>query len=168
MPVYISTLPEGKNFDINPKEFEDFANKLLKAIGRKDLELSLVFTDNETIRKLNREWRNKDKPTDVLSFPQDFPERDFSENFNPEREINEVLENCKNCRVLGDIVISVDRAREQAEKYGWTTRDEIKRLVLHGFVHLLGFDHEKSEREEKLFKELEKYLAEKVGWRFFD
>lgn len=168
MPVYISTLPEGKKIDIDPKEFEDFAQNLLKVLGREDLELSLVFTDNETIRNLNREWRKKDKPTDVLSFPQDFPERDFSTDFEPQRELRKVLENCKNCSVLGDIVISVDRAKEQAQDYGWSLQEEIKRLILHGFVHLLGFDHEKGEREEKLFRKMEKFLASKVGWEFFE
>jgi len=167
MPVYVSTLPEGKNFDIDLKGFKEFAEKLLEAVGKKDLELSLVFTDDKTIQTLNRDWRNKDKPTDVLSFPQDFPERDFPEDFDPEGVIKKVLEDCKDCSLLGDIVISVDRAREQAKKLGWSPEEEIKRLILHGFVHLLGFDHERGEREEYLFKELEKYLVTKIGWNFF-
>ena len=162
MAVYITTLPEGKDFGINLDSLKDFAERLLKAIGREDLELSIVLTDDENIRNLNRDWRGKDRPTDVLSFPQDFPEREFSPNLTPEGELNRALEGCKNCRLLGDIVISVETARRQAEEYGWPLEDELKRLVIHGFVHLLGFDHEKSPFDEERFREIENLLMEKA------
>ncbi len=164
MPVYVSTLPQDKNFEINLEELKKFAKKLLEAVGRKDLELSLVFTDDETIKALNREWRQKDKPTDVLSFPQDFPDRSFRRDSNtPEEDLKGALEQCKNCRVLGDIVISVDTARRQAEDFGWSLEDELKRLILHGFVHLLGFDHEKSSFDEERFRRLEELLLDRIG-----
>lgn len=157
MPVYVATLPEGKKFDIDLKGFKKFAEDLLRALSGEDLELSLVFTDDEHIRQLNREWRGKDKPTDVLSFPQDFPERAFSEK-PPQEELKKALEGCKNCRLLGDIVISVDTAKRQAEEYGMPLEEEIKRLIVHGLVHLLGFDHERSRRDEERFRLAEKLL----------
>jgi len=159
MPVYISTLPEGKSFEgIKLSELKGLAEKLLRKIGREDLELSVVLTDDETIKELNKNWRGKDKPTDILSFPQDFPPLEFEGDLSPEEELKRSLEGCKNCRVLGDIVISVDRAKKQAEEYGWTFEDELKRLLLHGFVHLLGFDHETSEEAERKFKRIENFL----------
>ena len=162
MPVYISFPSEGKNFEINTERLKEFAENLLKAVGREDLELSVVLTDDKHIRELNRKWRKKDKPTDVLSFPQDFPEKEFEENLSPEGELKKVLDRCRNCKILGDIVISVETAKRQAEQYGWSLEDELKRLLLHGFVHLLGFDHEKSSKDEKKFRELEDYFLRRV------
>ncbi len=163
MPVYISTLPEGKDFGIDLKVFKEFAEDLLKALCRKDLELSLVFTDDEHIRQLNRDWRKKDKPTDVLSFPQDFPEKAFEEwLITPEAQLMVALRKCKNCHLLGDIVISVDTAKRQAKEYGVPLEEEIKRLIVHGLVHLLGFDHERSEWDNEKFRQAEKVLINLV------
>jgi len=165
MPVFVSFLPSGLeskvHFDL--QRVKSFAEKLLKVLNLEDAELSLVFTDDANIRKLNREWRNKDKPTDVLSFPQDFPARDFRENLTPEEELKLALEGCKNCKLLGDIVISLDTAERQAEEYGWSLEDELKRLILHGLTHLLGFDHETSEYAEEKFKEIENLILKKIG-----
>ena len=163
MPVYISTLPQGKEFkEVNLSPLRDFAEKLLRAIGREDLELSVVLTDDPTIWELNRTWRGKDKPTDVLSFPQDFPPLEFSENLTPQGELLKSLKNCRGCKILGDIVISVDTAKRQAQQLGWSLEEELKRLLLHGFVHLLGFDHETSLQAEEKFKQIENLLLEKV------
>jgi probable rRNA maturation factor len=163
MPVYISTLPEGKTFsEVDLQQLEHFANALLQAVGRPDLELSIVLTDDETIRELNKKWRNKDKPTDVLSFPQNFPDRDIPENVQPQEFVKQIISGCKNCQILGDIVVSVDTAKRQASQYGWSLNDELKRLILHGFTHLLGLDHEKNQQQERKFKEIEEYLLSKV------
>ena len=160
MPVFISS--QREEFKRYEEPLKEFAQKLLSAIGREDLELSVTFVDDETIRELNRRWRNKDRPTDVLSFPQDFPPRDFSPSLTPEGEIEKALKGCKDCKLLGDIVISVDTARRQARELGWTTGEELKRLLLHGLVHLLGFDHETSPEAEEKFRKLEEFLLEKV------
>ena len=163
MAVHITTLPEGKDFGIDLRVFKKFAEDLLEAINRENLELSLVFTDDEHIRQLNRDWRGKDKPTDVLSFPQDFPDRAFSEYLiTPEAQLMIALRECKNCKLLGDIVISVDTARRQAKEYGVPLEEEIKRLIVHGLVHLLGFDHERSEWEEEKFRHVEELLIHLV------
>lgn len=83
-----------------------------------DVEISLVLCDDAFIQNLNRDHRGKDKPTDVLSFPQDHP------------------------IVLGDVVISLDTAARQAQAAGWSHMDEIVLLALHAVLHLLGYDDE--------------------------
>lgn len=103
-----------------------------------DCEVSVTFCDNEYIRKLNNEFRNKDSATDVLSFPMfDFDDEDDLP-FNKDGSLT-----------LGDIVISVERAREQAKEIGHSTLDEIVFLTIHSTLHLLGYDHERSKDDEE-------------------
>ncbi|HID79048.1 MAG TPA: rRNA maturation RNase YbeY [Aquifex aeolicus] len=160
MPVLVSS--QRREFEKYGELLREFALKLLSAIGREDLELSILLVDDETIGDLNRQWRNKDKPTDVLSFPQDFPPREFSPLLTPEEELERALLECKNCKLLGDIVISVETAQKQAKALGLSLEEELKRLLLHGFVHLLGFDHETSLQAEEKFRRLEEFLLEKA------
>jgi probable rRNA maturation factor len=163
MPVYITCLPQDlKTDDVSIKEIKTFAENLLKAINNPEAELSVVLTNDDEIHRLNREWRRKDKPTDVLSFPQDCPPKDFPENFDPESFLKELVSNSSSCKVLGDIVISLDTARRQARELGWSLEEELKRLLLHGFVHLLGLDHEGSEESEEKFKAIEELLLLKA------
>lgn len=114
-----------------------------------ECEVNITLTDNEEIRNINREFRELDVPTDVLSFPMveypspaDFsildPEKDMTGSFNP--ETGELL--------LGDIVISLERAKEQADEYGHSLKREICFLVVHSMLHLFGYDH--VEEEERL------------------
>ena len=93
------------------------AGAALKGLGVKNRELSVLLVGNPRIRELNRDYRGMDKPTDVLSFPMDDE------------------------HMLGDIVISVDKAGEQAERFGVTFEEEMARLMVHGLLHLLGYDH---------------------------
>ena len=103
---------------------------------RRDAEISLTFTDNEGIRELNRSYREKDAATDVLSFPL----YDFHAGETPLGE----------GRVeLGDIVLSLERAAEQAEELGHSFEREAAFLCVHSVLHLLGYDHELSEEDEK-------------------
>ena len=113
-----------------------------------EAEVNVVLTDNEEIHKLNLEYRGIDRPTDVLSFPMleydtpsDFShvEEDYEDCFNP--ETGELM--------LGDIILSVDKVREQAESYGHSETRELAFLVAHSMLHLCGYDHmEDGEREE--------------------
>ncbi|MBE6563722.1 MAG: rRNA maturation RNase YbeY [Ruminococcaceae bacterium] len=96
-----------------------------------DCEVSLTFTDNEKIHVLNKQYRNVDRPTDVLSFPTD----DEEEGMIPV--------------VLGDIVLSLEKAQAQAEEYGHSFERETSFLTVHSLLHLLGYDHETSEEDEK-------------------
>ena len=100
-------------------------------------EVSVTFTDNEGIRELNKKFREMDKPTDVLSFPL----FDF-EGECEEPPIDEIISN------LGDIVISLERAKEQAEEFGHSFKREVAFLTVHSMLHLLGYDHERSEEED--------------------
>ncbi|MBQ0102018.1 MAG: rRNA maturation RNase YbeY [Firmicutes bacterium] len=114
-------------------------------------EISLTFTDNEGIHALNRKYRNVDRPTDVLSFPQ-FDGRD-----EIEYDGNPVL--------LGDIVISVEKAAAQAEEYGHSLTRELCFLAVHSVLHLLGYDHERSEKEEKDMFARQKEILDLAGIR---
>lgn len=106
-------------------------------------EVSVTVVDNEAIREINREHREIDRPTDVLSFPM------FDEDFDDG-------ELC----ILGDIVLSLEKAVEQAEAYGHSLRREVAFLTVHSVLHLLGFDHEEGKAEEsEMFETQEEILA---------
>ena len=100
-------------------------------------EVSVTFTDNVGIHALNKEYRNIDRPTDVLSFPQ----IDFE---NDGIDLSDVY-----YKILGDIVISLERAGEQAREIGHSLEHEAAFLTVHSTLHLLGYDHELGEEEEK-------------------
>ncbi|MBE5990128.1 MAG: rRNA maturation RNase YbeY [Paenibacillaceae bacterium] len=115
-----------------------------------EAEINVLITDNEDIRQINQEYRNIDSPTDVLSFPMieyespanfDHLEEESYDSFNP--ETGELL--------LGDIVVSVDKVEEQAEKYGHSVERELAFLIAHSMLHLFGYDH--MQEEERLVME---------------
>lgn len=115
-----------------------------------EAEINVILTDNNGIQEINREQRQIDHPTDVLSFPMvdykspsnfDHVENFVEDYFNPES--GELL--------LGDIVVSVDKVKEQAEKYGHSTARELAFLVAHSMLHLFGYDH--MEEEDRLVME---------------
>lgn len=113
-------------------------------------EVSLTIVSNEEIRELNREHREKDSVTDVLSFP-------LGENgeFDIDPETNRIM--------LGDIVISAERAAEQAKEYGHTFEREMCFLATHSMFHLLGYDHEVSSEEEKIMFEKQEKVLKSLG-----
>lgn len=114
-------------------------------------ELSITIVTNEEIRQINRKFRGKDQPTDVISFAME------------EMGEGEVAIQGENLPVaLGDIIISVEKAKEQAEEYGHSFIRELGFLALHGFLHLLGYDH-MTEEEEKVMFSKQKELLEKYG-----
>lgn len=120
-----------KLIKIDKRKIRSIVIKLLKHLDCTDKEVSLSFVNDETIRELNNQYRNKNKPTDVLSFS--LQEGEFS-NINPD--------------VLGDIVISVETAKENAQKNDLSFEQEINFLIIHGLLHLLGYDHENTTKEE--------------------
>ncbi|MDQ1001467.1 putative rRNA maturation factor [Neobacillus niacini] len=103
-------------------------------------EVSVTFVTNERIHEINREYRDKDAPTDVISFAME----ELGEG-----EIELIGEELP--RVLGDIIISIPKAEEQAKEYGHSFIRELGFLSVHGFLHLLGYDHMEKEEEEKMF-----------------
>ena len=116
-----------------------------------DCEISVSIVDNEEIREINRQFRNIDRATDVLSFPM----LTFAEG--EEAEVNENDE-----IVLGDIIISLERAKEQAEEYGHSYRRELNYLLVHGIMHCLGYDH-MTEEEKSEMREKEECILGKMG-----
>jgi len=114
-----------------------------EGIDKLNLYINIILTNPENIRKANKEYRNIDKETDVLSFPM------FERN-----EISEMLKNGNLPQdILGDIIISIPRVEEQAKEYGHSFERELSYMVIHGFYHLMGYDHmteeEKNEMREK-------------------
>ena len=111
-------------------------------------EVSVTFVTNSMIQDINKEYRGKDQPTDVISFAME-------ELGEGEMEIVGSLEP----RMLGDIIISLDRTKEQAADYGHSFERELAFLAVHGFLHLLGYDHMNEQDEKKMFARQEEILA---------
>ena len=110
-------------------------------------EVSITFVTNEAIHEINREYRDKDQPTDVISFALE----EMSEG-----EVAIVGEGIP--RILGDIIISTDRTREQAEQFGHSFERELGFLAVHGFLHLLGYDHMNEVDEKEMFGKQDEIL----------
>lgn len=117
-----------------------------------DVEVSVTFVDNEGIRELNNRFRGKDTPTDVLSFPLLDYEGESEEPFFDELSCN-----------LGDIVISLERAMEQANEFGHSFEREISFLTAHSMLHLLGYDHELSEEDDADMRRRQDDIMERLG-----
>lgn len=113
---------------------------------KKDAELSISFVSDEEIQEINRTYRGKDQPTDVISFAM---------QEQGEGEIQIVGEDFV---ILGDIIISMDRTKEQAAEYGHSFERELAFLATHGLLHLIGYDHMTEEDEKEMFAKQEKYL----------
>ena len=113
-----------------------------------DCEVSVTFTDNEGIHAINKEYRNIDRPTDVLSFPQI--------NYDEGEDLMEG-------DMLGDIVLSLERAREQAEEFGHSFERECAFLCAHSTLHLLGYDHELSDEDDADMRRRQSEIMERMG-----
>ena len=130
--------------DINIKEIDelnDYVPYLFNYMNIKDSIMSIIIVDNKTIHEINKQYRNIDRETDVISFAL---------------EEGETIE--EPVKTLGDIYISIDKVYEQAKEYNHTVKRELFFLVTHGFLHLLGYDHMNKEDEEKMFSLQEEIL----------
>ena len=116
-------------------------------------EVSVTFTDNEKIHQLNKQYRNVDRPTDVLSFPL----------FDFEGEEDDLMPT-EFETMLGDIVVSLEKAKEQAEEYEHSFEREVAFLCVHSTLHLLGYDHEKSPEDEEDMCIRQKIIMNKLGF----
>ena len=130
---------QQKKVKLDLRRIRRAVHKLKKALKCADQEISLLFVDNEQIREMNRQYLNRDHATNVISFP-----------------LKEGAYGHINPQVLGDIVISVERAFQDAAAGDLSLDDEIDFLVIHGLLHLLGYNHEgRNEDEAKKMKEKE-------------
>lgn len=113
------------------------------------LYITVTFTNSENIQKINKEFRNIDKPTDVLSFPM-FEKEELDQKIAQNHFLYE--------DILGDIVISIPKVEEQAEEYGHSLERELCYMLVHGFYHLMGYDHIEENDKRKMRTKEEKIL----------
>ena len=150
MEIIISNFPEELTF---PEEIEANVRAAAEMVGQlygvENGEVSVTLTNNEYIHTLNKEYRGIDRPTDVLSFA-------LNESEEPDMVDGPAV------NVLGDLIISVERAEEQAADYGHSLRREVAFLTVHGMLHLLGYDHMEDEEREEMEAE-QRFVMEKLG-----
>ena len=125
------------------EELKEFLHKVAKDENLDNIIYNVIIVDNEQIHQLNKEYRNIDRPTDVISFALE-----DDDSFNR-----------TDIRVLGDIYISIDKVRTQKDEYGHSFKRELYFLAIHGFLHLLGYDHMEKDEEEIMFKKQEEVLS---------
>lgn len=124
-------------------ELKDMLSNFCKREGLGNVIFNIIIIDNPTIHKINKEYRDKDAPTDVISFALE----DDKTVIEPD-----------GVRILGDIYISIDKVHEQALEYGHSFKRELSFLAVHGLLHLLGYDHMEKSDEEVMFKKQEEVL----------
>ena len=150
--VIYKDIDENKDYE---KVIEKVLNKCFKEenLENSKLYITITLTNPENIRIINKQYRNIDRATDVLSFPM----------FEKE-ELEEKIKNndFEHQDVLGDLIISIEKVKEQAEEYGHSFERELSYMVVHGFYHLMGYDHIKEEdkkimrpKEEKILNDLQ-------------
>jgi probable rRNA maturation factor len=136
--VYVVSRVRGGKISI--RRIERTARRILKLLDRDHTELSLALVRNREIQELNAKYRRKSEPTDVLSFPS-----------------QEVLPT--GVQILGDVVISVEQAEKQAARRRRALEEEIESLLIHGILHLLGYDHERSSKEARVMRGMERKVS---------
>lgn len=151
--LYISfsrTSPDVKVGYIEKKTVREAIKNTLEYEGFEyPAEVSVTFTDNEYIHALNKEYRGVDRHTDVLSFPL------YEDGEFPEAE-------CSISACLGDIVISLERCKEQAREIGNTMLRELAFLTVHSTLHLLGYDHERSKEDDEIQCQKQREITDKL------
>ena len=140
------------------KEYEKIINTVVKKcfeeenLQSKNLYINVILTNPKNIKEINQQYRNINKETDVLSFPM-FEKKELDDKIkNKDFEHEDVL---------GDIVISIERVKEQANEYGHTFERELSYMVVHGFYHLMGYDH-MIEDEKNIMRQKEENVLEKL------
>lgn len=143
MPVQISR--QGKAKGRKTPALAKTSRMILARLGLADAELSILLTGDTEIHDLNLRYRDKDKPTDVLSFPQD-----------AEDEIEGLP------KILGDVVISVETTERQAAEKGHSFDRELTVLLIHGILHLIGYDHERGRKDATIMRSMEAKLLREI------
>ena len=155
--IIYKNIEKNEKYESTIKQVVDECFKTEK-LDKTNLYISITLTEPAEIEKINKQYRNIDRPTDVLSFPM----------FEKEELNNFIEENLKNTDVnmqgdiLGDVVISIPKVYEQAEEYGHSFERELAYMVVHGFYHLMGYDH-MEEEEKKIMREKEENVLSKLG-----
>ena len=148
----VSVCTRGGPFpDVSTATVKRRAAKMLASLELTGAELSIALVDDAAIHALNRDYRGKDKPTDVLAFAM---------------EEGEQVPGGRTSRVLGDVIVSIDTAAKQARKRRRPLLDEVTMLLAHGLLHLLGYDHQDDEEEREMVaktRELEQVAARRAS-----
>lgn len=160
---------------IEPKKIENYITQILEIFKYENFDVSIWFTTNTTIRKFNKNFRKKDKPTDILSFPF-YPElkpgqrikidskkqnkQDLQKQQNKQYEQYEQYEQVDE-QNLGDIIISLEYAKKYADQNNINFDQHLKLLLVHGMCHLIGYDHE-TEHDYKIMHKLEESILKKL------
>ena len=129
---------------ITREEIEDRLSKMIRNLKLEDAELSVLLTGDDQIQELNRVYRKKNKPTDVLAFPQDDHGAESPHGVP---------------RLLGDVIVSIPTARAQARTANRAVIDEVTMLLAHGLLHLLGWDHDTDRKERAMTRETDRLCA---------
>lgn len=152
MELNIINQTSDDSFEEYRFNYETIMSKTLETVKHdKDVAVSVIFVDDKEIHQINKEYRNIDRPTDVISFALQDSEDDF------------VMEGPKE---LGDIFISIDTMNAQAKEYGHSVEREANFLFTHGLLHLLGYDHMEKEEEKVMFALQDEILGERK-WKSF-
>jgi probable rRNA maturation factor len=128
---------------VSVRKIQGAARSILKYLDQDQSELSLMLVDNRKIKELNSRYRSKNEPTDVLSF-------------SPGEGLPGGV------RLLGDVVISLEQAEKQAARRKKTLEEEVESLLIHGILHLLGYDHERSRSEARVMRGMERKIREGI------
>jgi len=142
-------LTNNQTIPINTEQLKKDAHIILKHLGYGDFDLGILITDNKAIHAFNKTYREKDKPTDILSFP-------FYPDLKPGERIEPETEDDKN---LGDIIISPEYVKADLDRWDQTFDERMRILLVHGICHLLGYDHIKDEDYEVMKKKESELLA---------
>ena len=140
---------------INENRLLEILKVFLLSLFESERGISLYLTDDTEIQKLNQQFRSKNSPTDILSWP-------YTEN-DVELSLPKIDES-EDVELAGDLVVSVERVRKQATENGWDFETELIRLLAHGCAHIAGWDHERSANEANEMLELEIALLKEVGY----
>lgn len=147
---------DGNENSKQNKEYIELSQTVIKKcfeienIQNKNLYINVIFTTPEKIRKINKQYRNIDKETDVLSFPIYEKEEILLKKDETEPD------------TLGDIIISIEQVKKQSEEYGHSFERELAYMLVHGFYHLMGYDH-LEEEEKKVMREKEEFVLDKLN-----
>src|SRR3990172_4603038 len=140
MVIYLENVKGSAGRKLPVRELKKTARRILQLLNQNQAELSIALVKNREIQQLNARYRHKNEPTDVLSFP-----------------LGGVLP--EGMQLLGDVVISVEQAEIQARKRRRTLMEEMESLLIHGILHLLGYDHERSRRDAQIMRGMGKKLS---------
>ncbi len=141
-----------RKYQINIEQLRLTAQLILNELGYSDFDLGIWLTTSKTIRIYNRDYRKKDKPTDILSFP-------YHVNLEPGKRIKVINEEDKN---IGDIILAIDFINNLLPLFDTTLDERLRTILVHGICHLLGYSHYDPDND-KIMTKIEKKIAKKLG-----